>query len=189
MSNALIDIHSKVDDSDLGEVSLSKPQKETVLFTKYESQNPMISDTQHHGPWHIQVTSDQSLGDKLGLREDDGVIIDFEGTPRGEVAISSLGEELTESQAELREETTGQNLPRFIAFDFRIKKLTKTDGPDQREMLMKSVDQRRQDSESTLIETLTKAFQSASGHLAQEGNVNPSEGELLDAVKKSSKGK
>ena len=100
-----------------------------------------------------------------------------------------MGEELTETQADLREEATGQNLPRFIAFDFRIKKLTKTDGPEQREMLMKSVDQRRQESESTLIETLTKAFQSASGQLAQDGNVNPSEGELLDAVKKNSKGK
>jgi hypothetical protein len=189
MSNALIDIPSKIDSNDLGEVSLTKAQRDTIVFTKYESQNPMVSDTQHQGTWHIQVTSDQSLGDKLGLREDDGVIIDFEGIPRGEVAISSLGEELSDSQAALREETTGQNLPRFIAFDFRVKKLTKTDGPEQRELLMKSVDQRRQDSESTLIETLTKAFQGASGQLAEQGNVNPSENELMNAVKKNSKGK
>ena len=119
------DVPSKIDSNDLGEVSLTKAQRDTIVFTKYESQNPMVSDTQHQGTWHIQVTSDQSLGDKLGLREDDGVIIDFEGIPRGEVAISSLGEELSDSQAALREETTGQNLPRFIAFDFRVKKLTK----------------------------------------------------------------
>tara|TARA_R110000796_G_scaffold99092_3_gene206946 strand:- start:530 stop:1099 length:570 start_codon:yes stop_codon:yes gene_type:complete len=189
MSNALMDITSKIDSESIGEVSMTKSEKDAVAFTKYESQNPMISDTQHHGAWHIQVTSDQMLGDKLGLREDDGVIIDFEGTPRGEVAISSLGEELTESQATLREDTTGQNLPRFIAFDFRVKKLTKTDGPQQRELLMKSIDQRRQDSESTLIETLTKAFQGASGQLAEQGNINPSKSELMDAVKKSSKEK
>jgi hypothetical protein len=76
-----------------------------------------------------------------------------------------------------------------MAFDFRIKKLTKTNGPQQREMLMKSLDQRRQDSESTLIETLTAAFQSAAKGLSDKGNIAPSKDELLKAVANSGKSK
>jgi len=149
----------------------------------------MISDTVHHGTWDIVVTSDRNHGDKIGLSEDDGVIIDFQGSPRGEVAITGEGSILTDEEADLREEATGQNMPRFMAFDFRIKKLTKTDGPQQREKLMKSIDQRREDSESTLIETLTSAFQSAAKGLSQSGNMSPSKDELLKAVADSGKSK
>ena len=189
MTTVFADLPSKIDDADLGEVPLTKKERERICFTKYESHNPMLSDTVHHGPWDIQVTSDKRHGDKLGLSEDDGVIIDFQGTPRGEVAITGEGSILTDEEAENRETTTGQNMPRFMAFDFRIRKLTKTDGPQQREMLMKSIDQRRQDSESTLIETLTSAFQSAAKGLSDSGNMAPSKDELLKAVADSGKSK
>jgi hypothetical protein len=187
MTTAFADLPTKIDDSSLGEIALTKKERDRVCFTWYESHNPMVSDTVHHGPWDVQVTSDKRHGDKLGLSEDDGVIIDFLGTPRGEVAITGEGNILTDEEAEMREEATGQNLPRYMAFDFRIRKLTKTDGPQQREMLMKSIDQRRQDSESTLIETLTSAFQTAAKGLSQSGNMTPSKDELLKAVADSSK--
>ena len=189
MTTVFADLPTKIDDASLGEVPLTKKERERVCFTKYESHNPMVSDTVHHGTWDLVVTSDKNHGDKLGLTEDDGVIIDFQGTPRGEVAITSEGSILSDEDADLREEATGQNMPRFMAYDFRIRKLTKTDGPEQREMLMKSVDQRRQDSESTLIETLTSAFQAAAGGLAKSGNIAPSKEELLQAVADSDKSK
>jgi hypothetical protein len=189
MTTVFADLPMKIDDSNLGEIALTKKERERVCFTKYESHNAMISDTVHHGTWDIVVTSDKRHGDKLGLSEDDGVIINFQGTPRGEVAITSEGSILTDEEADLREEATGQNMPRYMAFDFRIKKLTKTDGPQQREMLMKSLDQRRQDSESTLIETLTAAFQSAAKGLSDNGNMAPSKDELLKAVANSGKSK
>ena len=61
MSNALMDIPSKIDSESLGEVSLTKAQREAVAFTKYESQNPMISDTQHHGKMMVLLSTLKEL--------------------------------------------------------------------------------------------------------------------------------
>ena len=101
MTTVFADLPTKIDDADLGEVPLTKKERERVCFTKYESHNPMVSDTVHHGTWDITVTSDKNHGDKLGLTEDDGVIINFQGTPRGEVAITNEGSILTDEEADI----------------------------------------------------------------------------------------
>jgi hypothetical protein len=177
------DVPTRVEESDLGEIPLTAAERNQIVFRKYESTNKMVTDTIHQGDWHIQVTADE----RLGLTEEDGVIIDFIGKPLGLVALSNRGEVLSEEEAELREEASGQNLPRFRQFGFSIKKLTKTDGPEGRRMLQMSQDQRRKESDSNLVETIAAAFASATNTLNADGDMNPETTDIVAQVEKIAK--
>jgi|TARA_R110000744_G_scaffold117735_1_gene220044 hypothetical protein len=177
-----LDVPTRVNESNLGEVPMTDSERGQIVFRKYESTNKMVTDTIHMADWHIQVTAD----DRLGLTEDDGVIIDFIGKPLGLVAMTNRGEILTEEEAELREEATGQNLHRYKQFGFRIHKLTKTDGPAGRRQLQLSQDQKRADSESNLVDSISSAFSEAMGNLNARGDLNPDTADIIDEVKRAS---
>lgn len=144
-----------VEQATLGGIALPYEISSKVVYTKYESQDPMISDTQHGEKWDEQFTAN----DRLGITEDHGVIIDFLGTVRGEVGITPQGEVLDVDTIEIREEATQKRVPRFMAYDFRIAKLTKTDGPERRENLQRTYEQQRQVSETNVLDTISKAFE------------------------------
>jgi hypothetical protein len=174
-----IDIPKKVNESDLGEIPLTNEQRERIIFRKYESTNKMVTDMIHEGDWHIQVTADA----RLGLGEEDGVIIDFIGRPISLVAMTNRGEILNEDEAELREEASGGNLPRYRQFGFRIHKLTKTDGPEGRRMLSLSQDQKRKEGENNLVDSIASAFAQATSSLNNQGQMNPHITDIVDTVK------
>lgn len=160
-----------VEAAELGEVPLTEAQKNMVIYTKFESQDPMRSDTQHGEEWIEEVTAHP----RMGLTTDEGCIIRFCGTRRGEVSIDPrTGEVLTQDEANLREDATGQNLPRYMAYDFRVQKLTKTNGPELRRNLMDTYDKQKADSESGMFDSIAQAFQSAVANLQSGGNTNPS---------------
>ena len=143
-----------VGNSDFGDVKVPDDLKEHTWFVKYESTNPLLTDTNTGKTCHIQVTAN----DRVGLSEDDGCTIDFIGYLRGEVAMTRNGEILTDAEAEAREDTSGENFPRYKAYDFKLDKLVKTTGPIDRERLSRTFDQQRQESERNLIDTLDSAF-------------------------------
>ena len=121
MSEFIADVRQAVDgvevnvdtiDAEMHKVVLSDAMKTIVAFSKYESHDPLLSDTVHGNEWDIQITAH----DKIGLGEDDGCIINFKGTRRSEVGIiARTGEVLDMDQVEVREEASGDNLPRFMA--------------------------------------------------------------------------
>ena len=47
-----------VDNSDYGDVSIPTNLKDHTWFVKYESTNPLLSDTDTGDEWHIQITAD-----------------------------------------------------------------------------------------------------------------------------------
>ncbi len=164
---------------ELGEVDLTEAQKSQVIFRKYESPNPMLSDTHHNGAeWLIQLTADE----RIGLTEDDGCIIDFIGRRTGEVGILPSGEVLDAASVEVREETTGQNVPRYTQWEFRIGKITKTDGPQGRLELHRSLDEKRKEGETDMFNSIASAFATAVQALQAQGNVSPSPDQIQSQI-------
>jgi len=149
------------------ELPLSKSDKSKVIFTKMESQNPMVTDTVHHGEWRISTIAHEkvsllgksSTDDGVGITEDDGIILDFVGIPGAEVAIDMRSNRiLNDLEAEAEEETLGTEYPRFTRWDFRLDKVTITDGPSRRQKLVQTADQQRQEGETTMFQTMEKFF-------------------------------
>lgn len=143
-----------VEQAPLGTVTLPGSLQERVIYTKYESQNPMVSDTQHGPEWNEQFV----VSTRLGITEDHGVIMDFLGTPRGEIGITNQGEVLEGDTLILREEASGKPVPRYVAYEFRLAKIEKTDGPARREKLQMTHEQQRNESESNLMNSLNRFF-------------------------------
>jgi hypothetical protein len=149
------------------ELPLSKSDKSKVIFTKMESKNPLVSDTQHTGDWHIQAVAHEKLSllgrindeEEIGITEDDGIILDFKGTPAAEIAIDLRSNRImTDAEAETEEETLGTLYPRFTRFDFCLEKVTITDGPSRRQKLVQSADQERLEGETNMFATMEKFF-------------------------------
>ena len=126
-----------------------------------------LTDTIHHGEWHIQTVAHEKLSllgrindeEEVGITEDDGIILDFKGTPAAEIAIDMRSNRImTDTEAESEEETLGVEYPRFTRFDFRLEKVTITDGPSRRQKLVQSADQERMEGETNMFATMEKFF-------------------------------
>ena len=167
MSEFIADVRQAVDgvevnvdtiDAEMHKVVLSDAMKTIVAFSKYESHDPLLSDTVHGNEWDIQITAH----DKIGLGEDDGCIINFKGTRRSEVGIiARTGEVLDMDQVEVREEASGDNIPRFMAYDFRIDSIFKTNGPQLNANASKTEEQQRLKGQEHMFESISTAFQQA----------------------------
>lgn len=147
------------------DMPLSKTDQQAVIFSKYEARDASISDTNHGDRWFIQTGAHPNItklladGSKQPITEDDGLIIDFVGTPSAEVAIDlRSGRVLSEEDAELEEETLGKRYPRYARYDFRIERLQLTDGPERRLKLQESVEEQRNRDQSELLTTMTNIF-------------------------------
>ena len=150
----------------LGNLDLKPEQHRQVIFSRYESHDPMVTDTIHGDLW----VEEYVVSEHLGLVEDDGCIIRLHGTPRGQVGIAKTGDVLTDEQADQREEMGGEAIQRYAAYDFRIAWIKKTDGPERREKLVMAAETRKQDSEKDMYSSIATAFQNA---MAQSGNSGP----------------
>ena len=154
-----------------GPVDLPTELKDKVWFVKYESQNPMVSDTVHESGWDIQVVADE----RLGLSEDDGCIITYKGKRRGEIGITPNGDVVQGEEIELREGILDRRIPRFVAWEFRLDSLVKTDGPQRREALQRTYEQQRLEGEKNLLNVLAEAFQKGTSPMGAPGRVDPAD--------------
>ena len=171
------------------DMPLSESDKKRVIFSKYEARDASISDTNHGPRWHIQTGVHPNLakfledGTKGAITEDDGLIIDFVGTPTAEVAIDlRSGRVLSDEDAELEEETLGKVYPRYARYDFFIDRIQLTDGPERRLKLQESVEEQRNRDQSDLISTMTEVFKQFGKNMGQAPNVPQDEDGTIVAV-------
>lgn len=157
------------------------------LYYKYESTNPLQTDMRHSpdDPWVEQTTAcpdiisaDDEYGSLLvteGGRQvnvDDGFILDFWGRPMRVVAIESNGDIIDEAQARAREQTSGRRLSRFTEWGFRLVRVTKTNGPEERFQLQETEKIRRDRAEGQMADRIGEAFTAA---IERMGNLVPGE--------------
>tara|TARA_R110000744_G_scaffold271950_1_gene384951 strand:- start:3170 stop:3775 length:606 start_codon:yes stop_codon:yes gene_type:complete len=161
----------RAEDSAIGEVALTEDLRNRVFYTKFESQDPLVSDTQHGDTW----VEEHVAHPRLSFTEEMGCIIRMNGTRRGLVGITREGDVLDEDAVDMREQTTGQNMRRFMAYDFRVKSVIKTDGPERKENLMRTFEQQRMEGEKDMYNSIAGAFQQAiSGQPGQQPIITDS---------------
>jgi hypothetical protein len=151
------------------ELPLSDADKNTVVYRKFEGTDPSVTDVIHHGTWTEETIVSNRVnvyGDNLNngsetrnIQEDDGIILRFEGTSNGEVAIDTRsGRMLTEEQQELEEEAMGINYPMFKRWEFRLTSAKLTDGPERRMKLHQTYEERKNDEQSSMLSSMDKVF-------------------------------
>jgi len=151
------------------ELPLSDADKNTVVYRKFEGTDPSVTDVIHHSTWTEETIVSNRVnvyGDNLNngsetrnIQEDDGIILRFEGTPNGEVAIDTRsGRMLTEEQQELEEEAMGINYPMFKRWEFRLTSAKLTDGPERRMKLHQTYEERKNDEQSSMLSSMDKVF-------------------------------
>ncbi len=168
------------------ELPLSKSDKDTVIYRKFEGTDPSVTDVIHHGTWieetvvhdRVSVYGDNlnNGSDPRGVHEDDGLILRFEGTPSGEVAIDTkTGRMLTEEQQEMEEEALGIQYPTFRRWEFRLVSAKLTDGPERRMKLHQTYEERKNDEQSSMLSSMDKVFKAMferfDGESGATGNV------------------
>jgi len=151
------------------ELPLSDADKNTVVYRKFEGTDPSVTDVIHHSTWteetivsnRVNVYGDNlnNASENRNIQEDDGIILRFEGTPNGEVAIDTRsGRMLTEEQQELEEEAMGASYPMFKRWEFRLASAKLTDGPERRMKLHQTYEERKNDEQSSMLSSMDKVF-------------------------------
>tara|TARA_R110001583_G_scaffold1177_3_gene9749 strand:- start:1470 stop:2234 length:765 start_codon:yes stop_codon:yes gene_type:complete len=149
------------------------PETSPVLYYKYESMDPMRTDTahDHNKIWREQTTDVPSIivggeeypallkaPDGREVNIDDGFIMDFHGRPTRTVAQDQNRVVLDEAQARAREQAGGSRLRRFTEWGFKLARVTLTDGPAQRFQLMESEKKQRDKAETSMATRLEDVF-------------------------------
>ena len=181
------------------------PETSPVLYYKYESVDPLQTDTRHDSKeaWFEQTTACPAIisgGDEYDamlktndgheVNVDDGFILDWEGRATRVVAIAQNGDVLDEAQARARETTSGVRLRRYTEWGFRLRRATKTDGPEQRFQLMETEKVQRDRAEGQMASRLEQVFSSVLYKLGGESGPPTKTGgpesaaELLEAFDK-----
>ena len=147
------------------ELPLSDADKSVVVYRKFEGTDPSVTDVIHHGEWveetivsdRVNVYGDSlnNGNEKRNIQEDDGIILRFQGTPNGEIAIDTkAGRMLTEEQQELEEEAMGIQYPTFRRWEFRLVSAKLTDGPERRMKLHQTYEERKNDEQSSMLSSM-----------------------------------
>ena len=151
------------------ELPLSDADKSVVVYRKFEGTDPSVTDVIHHGEWveetivsdRVNVYGDSlnNGNEKRNIQEDDGIILRFQGTTNGEIAIDTKsGRMLTEEQQELEEEAMGIQYPTFRRWEFRLVSAKLTDGPERRMKLHQTYEERKNDEQSSMLSSMDKVF-------------------------------
>ena len=176
-----------------------------ILYYKYESLDPLQTDTRHDAKeaWAEQTTACPTIisgGDEYDallktddgheVNVDDGFILDWEGRAPRVVAIAQNGDVLDEAQARARETTSGVRLRRYTEWGFRLRRATKTDGPEQRFQLMETEKVQRDRAEGQMASRLEQVFSTVLEKIGGESGPPTKTGgpesaaELLEAFDK-----
>ena len=109
-----------------------------VIFSKYIS----IHRLQNFDPgdvWEYEVTSFP----RLGIDEDDGMILTLRGDRRGAEVFMDRGREVSNFEADNIRQYDNRAVPTFHVWDFRISAVQETDGPAARAELLESFEHRK----------------------------------------------
>jgi len=165
-------------------LDLTDDQRQQVVLTKYISNNPARADWQPEGEWIEEVTSDVASRKRnprivlekegRGVQIDDGLIIRLKGTLSGLVGILPGQPPMTEAQVDAYRDATDQAVPMYQQWDFRVERILQTNGPQAREALARSEDQKRQAAQTDMYNAIAKAFQQGQAAMNQEGEISPS---------------
>jgi hypothetical protein len=172
---------------------------DSIVLTKYITTDARKADWRPEKEWVEQVTTDvggkgKSIrisvpgfdGEPRSVTIHDGLVIDLLGTLSGIVGITPGHAPMNEREAEDYTDATGEPVPRFQKWDFRITKVVKTDGPQAREGLNRSEEQKRLGSEASMFEAFKKMFEMGQGFHNQSGEIAPTADAALKAGIKGS---
>ncbi len=173
------------------EVPLTTEQKRQVVMTKYVSTDPMKADWQPAGEWFEQVTADlpgrrarlsvKGRDGDRGLMVDDGLVVDLIGTTERTVGIVPGQPPMDEGQIDEYEEVNQKPVPVFEEWQFRVRKVVLTSGPEDRAALSKSEDIKRASAQTDMFEAIKQAFQEGLGVMRAQGETAPSAQDTLEA--------
>jgi len=161
---------------------LSKTDRSKIIYRKYEAESEMISDTKHkqwtetlvtHPKVAILGLEDRLLDDDVtGISTDDGIIMTFEGQPLQTVCIDSRTMRvLTEDQAELEEEATGQQFVRYTEWGFYLKEAKLTNGPEARQRLSETYEKQKNQEQAEMFNSMESFFSKLMTKLESDGKV------------------
>lgn len=161
---------------------LSSTDKSKIIYRKYEAESEMISDTRHrewketlvaHPKVAILGLEDRLLDDDVsGISTDDGIIMTFEGEPLQTVCIDSKTMRvLTEEQAELEEEATGQQFVRYTEWGFRLAEALLTNGPEARQRLSETYERQKNQEQAEMFSSMEQFFSKLMTRLEVDGKV------------------
>ena len=161
---------------------LSKTDKSKIIYRKYEAESEMISDTRHkewtetlvtHNKIAILGLEDRLLDDDVsGISTDDGIIMTFEGEPIQTVCIDAKTMRvLTEDQAQLEEEATGQMFVRYTEWGFRLAAAKLTNGPESRQRLSETYEKQKNQEQAEMYSSMESFFSKLMTRLESDGQV------------------
>lgn len=159
-------------------LDLSDKDRSQVIYRKFISNDPMNDFIPQIGKEWIEQTvglprtlidlarkntnfrqrlfRQSANGDTKILGEDDGLILTFVGTYAGERYVDR-GRIVTDDTAEEMMEA-GNVIPTFALWQFRLKEVIATDGPNLRDRLMESQDQQAAREREGMFKTMAQAF-------------------------------
>lgn len=171
-------------------ILLNDSQKDEVVMTKWISTDPQHADWRPEGFWDEEVTVDVggrgktkriqvegADGELRSLGVDDGTIVKLRATMTSIVGMVPGLPPMSQEAAEDYEDAQGMNVPRFQQWDFRIREVLKTDGPESRRQLTRGEDQKRINAQTEMYDAFTKMFQM--GMAGKEGELSPNINEVV----------
>ena len=164
-------------------LNLSEEDKEQVIYRKFISNNPMNDFIPQIGKdWTEQTVGmprtlldlarknsnfrhrlfrKTKTGEQKTVGDDDGMILTFVGTYAGERFVDR-GRIVRQDEAEEMMEA-GTHIPTFALWQFRLKEVVATDGPNLRGRLMESQDQQAAREREGMFKSVADAFRSIAG--------------------------
>lgn len=198
MAPVLVDTESEVavQGRDLSKgvpLNLSVEQRSQVVLTKYINMNQQKADWQPAGEWHEQVITDvgrgknpritvkREDGEERPVSIDDGLIIDLVGKMTGVVGMLPGQPPMSEAQVQAYMDASGEPVPLYQQWDFRVTRILKTNGPELRLQLTKTEDQKRQMAQTEMFDAFTRMFQLGAEEMAKRGDKSPAAAAVLQA--------
>ena len=172
------------------EIKLTKEQKAFVCFRIMESTNNEVSDTYHppESEWTKEYTGMPPSLSAMGLEprifvkdlyqgevplsDEMGIIIKYSGECQGARSLNSAGEVVSIAEAEERMELGGGGEPEvFNLWNFHIKGVAITNGPELKERAMDTADEQRKGSEAKMMDSILSAFERVGGCDTENLNI------------------
>ncbi len=159
-------------------LDLSAEDKSFVVYRKFVSNDPMsdflpqkdatwsqtsvgmpkalLELARRNANFTHRIFREHEDGSETILGEDDGMIIHYEGTFAGDRYIDR-GRIVSDEEAEMMMEA-GQTLPQYAMWEFRIGEVIATDGPQLRERLLESAEQKAAHERESMFTAVRDAF-------------------------------
>ena len=181
---------------DLGDITRE------VVMTKYVSNDPLHADWQPLDIWDEEVTADiaapgarpriqfvDDTGATRRVSDDDGLIIKIRGTLARIVGMVPGLPPMSEQDIDRYKEANPRvSIPLYQQWDFRVREVLKTNGPEGRRNLLKGEDQRRLSAQTDLFQKqeevfsrILAMFQAGMEAMQKQGTVAPNAQAVVDA--------